>query len=126
EPCCLFISRDGTHVFFETQESLVPTDSDTSIDGYERTGGTTNLVSTGPAGNQTLVADFLMVSEDGSRVFFDTAASLVPTDTDGRDDVYERFRGATTLISTGPADNGSDRANFITITPDGSAALFST
>jgi hypothetical protein len=41
-------SEDGAHIFFWTRESLVAADTDASIDIYERAGGTTSLVSTGP------------------------------------------------------------------------------
>ena len=40
----------GTHVFFTTREALVGSDTDSSLDVYERAGGTTTLVSTGPSG----------------------------------------------------------------------------
>ena len=43
-------SADGTRVFFTTDEQLVTADTDSSGDVYERSGGTTTLVSTGPAG----------------------------------------------------------------------------
>ena len=38
------MSADGTHAFFETQESLVSADTDTGMDTYERAGGQTTLV----------------------------------------------------------------------------------
>ena len=41
-------SDDGTKVFFDTQESLVASDTDTAYDVYQRSGGTTTLISTGP------------------------------------------------------------------------------
>ena len=43
-------SADGTRVFFATEESLVSADTDAAEDVYERSGGQTTLVSTGPAG----------------------------------------------------------------------------
>ena len=100
-------SADGARVFFDTSESLVSADTDASQDVYERSGGQTTLVSTGPTGgNGALAATFSGASADGARVFFDTDESLVSGDTDASSDVYERSGGQTTLISTGP-DGGN-------------------
>jgi hypothetical protein len=94
-------SSDGLRVFFYTVESLVSADSDTSWDVYERSGGQTTLVSTGPAGgNGDFDAPFAGASADGTRVFFHTEESLVVADTDTRPDVHERSGGQTTLVST--------------------------
>ena len=58
-------------------------DTDTSIDVYERAGGQTTLVSTGPTGgNGAFHASFRGASADGTRVFFETVESLVSADTD--------------------------------------------
>jgi hypothetical protein len=67
---------DGSHVYFHTLDSLVPQDTDGGAsDVYERVGGTTRLVSTGSTDPQAVVdASFGGVSDDGSRVFFTTAA----------------------------------------------------
>src|SRR6185295_15321754 len=43
-------SADGTRVFFTTTEALVSADTDASSDIYERSAGTTTLISTGPTG----------------------------------------------------------------------------
>ena len=56
-------SDDGSRVFFDTDESLVAGDTDTAIDIYQRSGGTTTLVSTGPAGGND---DAFDVTFDGS------------------------------------------------------------
>ena len=78
-------------------------DTDTALDVYERAGGQTTLVSTGPTGgNGAFDAFFAGASADGTRVFFGTAESLVSADTDTTVDVYERAGGQTTLVSTGP------------------------
>jgi hypothetical protein len=76
-------------VFFGTAESLVATDIDGMPDTYERFAGDTTLVSTGLADlNAGLPATYSAASADGTRVFFETAESLVPTDTDTVQDVY--------------------------------------
>lgn len=102
-------STDGQRVFFDTKESLVPTDTDSSTDLYERSGGTVTLVSTSStAGNGAFNALYAGSSDDGAHVFFHTQEALVPADTDSNHyDLYERFNGVTTLISTGPASTNA-------------------
>ena len=86
-----------------TSEQLVASDSDSAADVYERAGGVTTLLSTGPAGgNGAFEAPFRAASLDGSRVFFETEEALVASDNDTSQDVYERAGGVTTLVSTGP------------------------
>ncbi|PWU18332.1 MAG: hypothetical protein C5B48_14825 [Candidatus Rokuibacteriota bacterium] len=121
-------SRDGTHAFFETSESLVASDTDNAFDIYERVGNTTNIVSTGPSGgNGADDAFFDGTSSDGTKVFFDTTESLVPADTDSSIDVYMRSGGTTTLLSTGPSGgNGNFDVTFDGATKDGSHVYFET
>jgi hypothetical protein len=111
------ISRDGSHFFFETRQSLVAADTDDgTIDVYERVGDVTNLVSTGPASpNGDYNAFFNGSSEDGKRVFFTTAEPLVAEDHDciypyftGCPDVYQYSRGVTTLITRNTLDCNVD------------------
>ena len=121
-------STDGTRVFFQTRSSLVATDSDGSIDLYERAGGVTTLVSTSSsAGNGEFDVHFAGASDDGTRVFFTTKESLAAVDTDSRLDIYERFGGATTLISTGlSGGNGGFDAFFDESSRDGTRVFFTT
>ena len=42
------VSDDGSRVFFGTSQALAAEDTDANIDLYERSGGTTTLVSKGP------------------------------------------------------------------------------
>ena len=96
-------SADGTRVFFTTTEQLVAADTDAEGDVYERSGGTTTLLSTGPSGgNGAQDASFRGASQSGNRVLIETAEQLVAADTDSSIDVYERAGGTTTLLSTGP------------------------
>ena len=70
-------------MFFETDEQLLAADTDSQTDVYERSGGTTTLVSTGPAGgNGAFFVAFGGVSADGTRVVFETDEQLVGADTD--------------------------------------------
>jgi hypothetical protein len=62
------------------------------------------------------------VAEDGS-VFFNTAASLVPQDTNGVLDVYEWHEGAVSLISSGQDPLPSF---FLGASPNGANVFFGT
>ena len=122
------ISGDGSRVFFETDERLLAVDTDSETDVYERSAGTTSLVSTGPAGgNGPFFVAFGGVSSNGTRVVFETDEQLVAADTDAFYDVYERAGGTTTLVSTGPAGgNGNLDAGYRDISPDGVHIFFQT
>ncbi len=116
-------SADGTRVFFSTQENLVPTDTDSYVDIYERSGSTTTRISTttGP-----FDADFVGSSADGSRVFFTTLA-FASGDTDSAEDIYERSGSTTTRISTGSiGGNGAFTVAFEGYSADGSRVFFTT
>ena len=59
-------SQDGSRVFIDTIESLVPADTDSSYDIYEISGGQTTLLSTGPSGgNGAFFAAFRGATPDG-------------------------------------------------------------
>jgi hypothetical protein len=123
------ISADGSKVFFTTDEKLDTSDTDSCLgtgcdDVYEHSGGTTKLVSAG--GNGNFPVTFVGASDDGSRVFFETAEPISGSDTDSRIDVYERAGGTTTLISTGTPGNGAFDAFFEGTSSDGSKVFFST
>jgi hypothetical protein len=136
-------AADGSVVFFETEERLVPGDTDGKRDVYERSfdpnveGGTyvTRQVSTGPTGgNDAYSALFEGNSPDGERAFFSTEESLVAADKDKSTDVYVReLSGATSLISvasgscSGTCGNSETAdANFVGASGDGSVVFFST
>lgn len=117
-------SSDGTRAFFETTESLLAADSDSSSDVYERVGGATALVSVGPAGGNAEGAPAVLrwVSPDGSggAVLFTTSEALTADDEDAFQDVYARQSGTTTRVSTGPGGgNGSFNASFAGASDDG-------
>ena len=103
-------------------------DTDSAKDVYERTGSTTTHISIGPnGGNGSPNAFFEAASIDGSRVFFNTAESLVSSDTDGFRDIYQRSGGTTTHVSIGPdGGNGNQPALFGGISLDGSRVFFET
>jgi hypothetical protein len=60
---------------------------------------------------------------DRGQVFFETVDSLLPRDTNGRDDVYEYESGQLYLISSGV---GESDARFLDATPDGNNVFFAT
>lgn len=113
---------------FSTSEALVPADTDAMPDVYERDGGETTLVSTGPeGGNGAFSSAFAKASDDGSRAFFVTAEQLVEEDEDETADIYLRAGGETALVSTGPiGGNGSFSAGLHGVSSDGSKAFFVT
>jgi len=63
------------------------------------------------------------LSADGSRAFFQTATPLLPTDSNGKVDVYEWRQGQLHLISSGrhPGDS-----TFVDASEDGDSAFFAT
>jgi hypothetical protein len=63
------------------------------------------------------------VSDDGTRVFFDTGEALVPQDVNGKRDVYEYEEGQLHLISSG---EGNSDAEFGDASPSGADVFFLT
>jgi len=80
------ISADGSRVFFDTPEALVPQDVNNRRDVYEWEGGQVFLISAGTGPEDSFLLDN---SESGDDVFFATTDGLVPADADGGYDVYD-------------------------------------
>ncbi len=100
------LSADGRHVFFETPDALVPSDTNgpctagsqenTCVDVYEwetngagactRPAGCLYLIS---SGKSTIASYFADASVSGNDVFFFTDAQLVGQDRDGNVDLYD-------------------------------------
>jgi hypothetical protein len=89
-------TTDGSRVWFETGEALDSNDADTRTDVYERSGGSTTLLSTGPGTPCCSDLTFQGASQDGTRVFFGTSNSS-----------FERFGGDTTTLVSNGAFKGS-------------------
>lgn len=121
---------DGDVAFFETDESLVSGDIDSSQDVYRRAGGGTTLVSVGEAGKGSLAfpAFFEWVSRTGPEVVvFTTSESLTGADVDSSQDVYVRSGGVTQLVSDGPDGGDAElSATFADAAEDGSGIFFVT
>jgi hypothetical protein len=79
------IAEDGS-VFFSTEASLVPQDTNGVLDVYEWHEGEISLLS---SGQDPLPSHFLGASPNGANVFFGTHARLVPADTSGGGNVYD-------------------------------------
>ena len=97
------ISEDGSRIVFTSAEPLSPDATNGSVNAYEwhagpGGGGSVSLVSTGsdPQGVEDVV-----ISPDGSSVFFITAQGLVPQDTDGAPDVYDARSGGRIPVCGG-------------------------
>ena len=131
-------STDGTKVFVETAEPLLASDTDSGCtddvdlrpcrDVYQRSGGTTTLLSIGTInGNGTFDAALAGVSPDGNRVTFQTEEALLSGDTDAVFDVYQRLSGTTTLVSVGAINgNGAFDVFYRSASDDGSHVFFTT
>jgi Tol biopolymer transport system component len=119
------ISADGRYVAFNSfATNLVAGDTNGATDVflYDRTLAATTRVSVGPGGVQgdnNSVVFGQAVSNDGTRVAFESAATnLVAGDTNGAKDVFVRDRTAatTTRVSvdnTGAQANGESRVSAI-------------
>jgi hypothetical protein len=123
-------SSDGSKVFFETAEPLAEADEDAGNDVYERAGGATTLISPGtkdaPANVARESGTFRpAISEDGSKVFFQTTEALL-TDSDEANDVYEYSGGTVRLVTPNGCTGSGCGATFDALTPDGATMAFSS
>jgi DNA-binding beta-propeller fold protein YncE len=98
---------DSGHVFFETQEALLPSDTNGQIDVYEYENGQLKLISPGTGSTQAVLLD---VSESGSDVFFLGRQSLVAQDsaTEALVIYDARVDGGFAAISSPPACTTAD------------------
>jgi hypothetical protein len=129
------VSRDGTRMFFETDQTLTPDDTDGgNYDLYERFGDGTRLVSGAtklqepagaPGGNFYAGSTY-----DGKRVFFETFQKLDPDDTDeGKIDVYSHAGDLTALESISSPGTGEENVediHFAASSADGHHLYFAT
>ena len=134
-------SADGSVVFFETEDQLVPGDTDTKRDVYARSfeeafgAYVTREVSLGPTGgNDAYPAQFEGTDDLGGLVLFSTEERLVAEDTDRSLDVYVRDLedGLTTLVTQGSSEcaptcgNKAFAATFADVDSDGEVVFFET
>jgi len=141
------VSPDGTHVVFMSNRSLTGYDNTDALTGqpdeevylYDAIGGGLTCVSCNPSGGRPVGPSGIppatatstrdgfyqsrVLSNDGRRVFFDTADALVPQDSNGQEDVYEYENGRPYLISSGISSSPS---SFLDASADGSNVFFLT
>jgi Tol biopolymer transport system component len=81
-----YLSEDGSRLFFNSFDALVPRDTNGRRDVYEYEDGSVRLISSGSSGVESV---FLEASPDGSNVFFTTAQQLAGQDEDQQFDLYD-------------------------------------
>jgi hypothetical protein len=113
------VSEDGSVVFFDSEDVLVPQATPGRVHVYEWHEGAISLISApGDPGN----AFFLGSSADGKNVFFSTHAQLTPSDTDQATDIYDArvyggFAGLALPACTGTGCQGVPAAAPVFATP---------
>lgn len=121
------ISANGRYVAFESLgTNLVTGDTNNNMDIFVRdtVAGTTTRVSVATAGTQGNLSSYEpAISADGRYVAFSSYSSnLVPSDTNGKEDVFVRdtVAGTTTRVSVGSGGTQSnDFSEFAAISADG-------
>ena len=108
----IHVSDDLDHVFFETRSSLTPDDTDGNEDVYERSGGTTRLLTPTALNPPTTGVPYTIadVAGDGSAAFVSTGDAFVAEDTNGTTDLYELSTAGATLLTSGPTGQGGGLA----------------
>ncbi len=98
------LSADGSRLFFDTYDALVPQDTNATQDVYEYENGRPYLISSGTDASE---ATFVDASEDGDGVFFLTRQALVSGDTDQLVDLYDARVGGGAATVAPPACTGT-------------------
>lgn len=80
------MSSDGSRVFFDTPDPLVPQDVNGKRDVYMWENGTIYLISSGTSSEDS---SYLDNSSSGGDVFFNTTSGLLPGDADDAYDAYD-------------------------------------
>jgi hypothetical protein len=80
------ISDNGVQVFFDSNDALLPGDTNGQQDVYEYENGKVYLISSGSSDD---ISGFTDASANGANVFFTTRAQLVPQDQDNNSDMYD-------------------------------------
>ncbi len=96
-----WVTADGSRVFFDSPDALVPEDTNGKYDVYEYVVATNEvrLVSTGQSNRNSV---FMEASADGSDVFFTTAQQLVAGDVDQSVDLYDARVGGGIAVQNEP------------------------
>jgi hypothetical protein len=80
------LSADGSEVFFDTSDGLVPQDTNGLTDVYEWKNGVVYLLSSGTSTHPSFFGD---ISESANDVYFSSLEGLTPEDQDEAYDVYD-------------------------------------
>ncbi len=128
------MSADGNLIAFESAaNSLSPSalDKFTNIYLYNKTTGTTQLISTGLGGSATDGnSKHAKISADGSKIVFSSRASnLIPGDTNGSMDIfmYDVSSGAIERISKGLAGAETDAdSSYPSLSADGNIVAYTS
>jgi hypothetical protein len=98
-------SEDGSRLFFQSTDALVPHASDGRRNVYEYEDGHVYAISDVAGAYESF---FLDASASGNDVFFGTADQLLPQDQDKSIDVYDARVGGgfPVVVSPPPCDNG--------------------
>jgi hypothetical protein len=98
------LSADGNRLFFESQDALVPRDTNDKFDVYMYEGGRIFLLSGGTGESDSRFAD---ATPSGNDVFIGSEQQLLPQDTDALADLYDvRVDGG--LPSAGGDETGCE------------------
>jgi hypothetical protein len=130
------ISDDGRWVAFNSSAPLAAGDSGSSMDAYLRDmskapgeAGWVYLISTAPDGTDNEDSIRAIVSGDGSYVTFVSDSALVPSDTNGKRDVYRWHRETRTMALVSVRADGKVNNSTSTrpwIDGDGDTVVFQT
>lgn len=92
-------SADGSRIFFNSADALVPRDSNHRQDVYVFADGEPQLISTGVSSDISALVD---VGGGGDDVFFTTRSRLVAGDNDNNADLYDARVGGGFPVSPDP------------------------
>jgi hypothetical protein len=128
------VSPDGTWFAFDSNKSLTGYDNAVVGGGqlleiflYHAATGQLVCASCNPSGEAPVAGGAELSGatarpvSNGGRVFFETGEALVPSDTNGKKDVYEYENGQPFLISSGTSANES---TFVGASESGDNAFF--
>lgn len=136
------ITPDGEHLAFLSLAPVTDYDNvdlntgspDAELFAYDASGGHLSCVSCNPSGVQPVGATSIptgsfighiprFISDDGRRLFFSSKDVLLPSDTNGTQNVYEYEDGALHMISSG---TGEEIATFSDASANGDDLFFTT
>jgi DNA-binding beta-propeller fold protein YncE len=95
------LSVDGSRVFFDSEDALVPGDVNARMDVYEYEAGRPYLISSGTSSD---ASQFVDASMSGNDVFFVTRSQLVGEDTDQKVDLYDARVGGGFPFGASPPE----------------------